>query len=816
MLVTAQSRYRESRTLVRRLCRLPGQDAGEFKRNVARLREHFQRFNVDASELCQWWMGLRKRRGNAQNPASFGVLGDFLLQPGIQRAEADEAQRDRWRALVFDDVAGFHPASTLGPHAIPPALREAMYAESAALPQLRHRNSTLSKLFERLERLDPAHRLVLLKSAAEWIVARYVRGVENWVRQRAEWEKEKLDWEAAHPDLTPQIRERFTAVFKQLGDDERNGRIGLRRKNPRICSYERLRQNLDNCCYAGQKGHGPLCWRYAEFIKARKERNSHFNPKRFADDAQSYLSHRRNGLAPHEARQRIFPRSQRDAQRAQQRFQENWTAYLGFSRPGVPGGAQGFGPLSEETAVAAGCLPHCLKIGGKVWEKSECRWNPHTDLCLQYKRALSNPANGFDEATLKLESLYRQWRALYLAGPRKPSFRYPSSRDLPMPKIFGDRYHEVDMERSVLRLRLDDMREGEWIEFGFTPWPRGYRPSKRDVRVTSVHVNFVGTRLRVGFRFDAPHKPSRFACSQDELDELRSRSFPRQAQDQEFLNAARQRLLESFGGNAERDLRLLAVDLGMTGAHVALYRGRDFQSHSPLPIVKVNKAYCEVPKQLVHDSRMRGPLEFGKDDPRGVRKEHVGRHLKRIAEGAAKIAQVRRRDERAVPTLQNHDLRGPKRHIAWMVRDWARHNAARIIAEAEKNECDLIVFESLRGVRLPGYDELSDDSRRKKAEGVLYAYGRLRAKVREKAVERGMRVVTVPYFKSSQVCSQCGRVQENTGLWRKHKRERKFVCEHKKCGAQLDSDANAARVLARVFWDEITLPGPDSGQPARR
>lgn len=762
-------------------------------------------------------MGLRKRYGDAGKPASFGVLGDFLLQPALDGVDASEKDADRWRLDVFDDVAGIRGVAALGGRPIPNPLRNALQAERNARPRAESKNATAYRLFARLEKLEPGHRLVLLKSAAEWVVARYLRGVENWVRQREEWEKEKRAWARRHPKLTAEIRDRFTEVFKQLRNDERDGSIGLRRKNPRICLYKQLRKNLDNCWYAGQKGHGPLCWRYVAFIKARKEADRRFNDKRFAEDAASYLSYRRQGFSRSEALGRLFPRNRRDSQLSQQRFQRNWTEYLQFSRKADAGGTGAFTPLNEDTVVARGCLPHCLKIGGNVWERSECLWNPHTELCLQYKRALGNPDNGFDDATLELEELYREWRALYLAGPRKPSFKYPSSRDLPMPKIFGERYYEIDLERSVLRLRLDDMREGEWIEFGFTPWPRDYRPSRRDVDITSVHVNFVGARVRVGFRFHAPHKPSRFGCSQDELDELRSRHFPRQMQDQQFVEAARKRLLETFSGDAERDLRLLAVDLGMTRAHVVLYRGRDFQADAPLPIVKVNKAYCENPHTLERDPKdrkMRGSLEFPKDDPRGLRKEHVGRHPKCIADGAAAVATYRQQHD-APATLRDLDFRSGKRHIAWMIRDWARHNAARIIAEAEKHECDLIVFESLRGVRMPGYDKLDDESRRKKSEGVLYTYGRVRAKVREKAVERGMRVVTVPYFKSSQVCSQCGRVQENTREWRNNKQKHKFVCEHKTCGTVLGSDANAARVLAQVFWGAITLPVPDSGQPAR-
>jgi hypothetical protein len=161
-----------------------------------------------------------------------------------------------------------------------------------------------------------------------------------------------------------------------------------------------------------------------------------------------------------------------------------------------------------------------------------------------------------------------------------------------------------------------------------------------------------------------------------------------------------------------------------------------------------------------------------------------------------------------------------------MIRDWVRHNVAQIIAAAEEHKCDLIVFESLRGFRPRGYDEMDPQQKRRLA---FFAYGRVRRKVVEKAVERGMRVVTAPYGYSSQICSQCGHEQQNKGLLRKNKSARRFKCEcgapqaqGKKdaaprpaparqcpCRADLDSDANAARVLARVFWGEIVLPDPD-------
>jgi hypothetical protein len=786
----------------------------QFRPKIVRLREHFEQFNVDTSELCQWLMGLRKRyvesckaRGepaDPADPAGFGALGAFLLEPSFGDVDADEAERDRWRLHVFDDVAGFRACRSVANQPLPQWLRDAVDAEAATRPSRDSKNSNCYKLFERLRTLEPQHRLVLLKAAAEWVVARYRRGVENWVRGREEWQKEKMQWEQQNPELTEEARNRFTDIFRNLrpladgpaastGADDTNGRTGIRKKRPRICPYERIAKNIDNCVYAGEKGHGPLCWKFEEFVKKQNNGTSRkFNHKYFAKNAEIYLTFRAKGQDPNQAKNSLYQQERK----CKPWFASAWMAYLNHLN------------LTEQTVVDHRELPHCLRIAGKTYEKSECRWNPHTELCKQYKRAVDS----LDEQTRKLESLYRDWRRDFLAGPAKPAFKYPSSRDLPMPKIFGADFYGVDFERSVLRLRLDDMPAGEWIEFGFIPWPRGYNPSRAEIkdRVTSVHVNFLGTRARVGFRFDASHKVSRFGCTQDDLDELRSRRFPRPAQDQEFLNAARKRLLETFSGAPESDLQLLAVDLGETGACAALYHGRQHKQDLPLSIVKINRLYETSPKQLKPDKKGRpADTTFDKEDPRGLRKQHVGRHLERLAAGMEKLTARRQPAVPTTVTARTDDYRGLKRHIAWMIRDWVRHNAAQVVAAAEQHHCDLIVFESFRGFTPPGYDKLDTGSERKKRWLAMFAYGRIRRKVVEKAVERGMRVVTVPYFKSSQVCSACGRAQENVGLLRKNKNQRKFICEHKGCSEELNSDANAARVLARVFWGEITLPSPE-------
>lgn len=255
--------------------------------------------------------------------------------------------------------------------------------------------------------------------------------------------------------------------------------------------------------------------------------------------------------------------------------------------------------------------------------------------------------------------------------------------------------------------------------------------------------------------------------------------------------------MKSFDGDAERELRILAVDLGTGGGGAALFKGRDFQKPCPLKVVKIEKLYESRPKLDKHKS----DEEKKKEQKKGLGQQHVGRHLEEWAEGAAQIGEKRGQSSGPV-TIRDHDMRRLSLHIRWMIRDWVRLNASQIIEEAERNGADLIVFESMRGFSAPGYDRLDEDKKRRLA---FFAYGRIRRKVTEKAVERGMRVVTVPYFKSSQFCGECGREKKETDTkWGKKKRAREFHCES--CGYKANSDANAAQVLAKVFWSEIKLP----------
>jgi hypothetical protein len=623
---------------------------------------------------------------------------------------------------------------------------------------------TTKKLIARLSKIEESNRLVLIKAAADWVVARYWRGYQNYERQLEVWQTEKKEWEHSHSELTKEAIGEFNLIFEQLAISE---------KNPRICSWENMKSGLDNCQYAGERigkiRHGPLCVRYNSFFK------DYFGTPRkgkkfFIENAKEYLEFgiKNKSLPTNECLDKYIEKD-----RKKKWFKEAWAAYLEFL------GIKKF-KLTKPVK-----LPHCVSFKSDT----ECEYNPHTELCRQYRELLnSNPH------LHEVESLYREWRKQFLNPPKKPAFRYPSARKLPTPKIFGKDYFEVDWGNSIIKLRYEGKPEREFVSFGFVPWPKKYDIQPDETEITSAHVHFVGVKPRIGFRFEIPHKQSRFSIPQDDIDFLRSREFPRQKQDQEFLDAAKSLLLDSFDGNAEKEVRILAVDIGEKGAAAAYFEGKTYKEYSPLPVIKLDKLYESYPE----DDKNKKPSA---QKVKGLSKEHTGLHLKSWADGAQKIAQKRQTE---IQQLGVHDMRRLNLHMKGMVRDWVRLNASQIIKVAEDYEVDLIVFESLRGFKPPGYDDISKKAEGKKKFLPFFSYGRIRRKVIEKAVERGMRVITVPYLKSSQFCSECLKEQENKGLWTKNKSNKIFDCEF--CENKSDSDENAAKVLGRVFWGDIQLP----------
>jgi len=743
----AVTRYREERTLVRGLRRLPGQSREQFRKNVLLLRRHFERFNVDVSDICQWMMGLRPKDGEV-TPAT-QPLWDFMLEPSDGQGNA-QGDPDRMRLLAFRVATGVeHSQSGVR---LPLHVQESL-RHVAALTS----TESARRLILRFQQLEQSHQMILLKSASEWVRTRYSNANENWQRNRPLWEKEKAEWEKEHPALTPDACRKFSDIFKELG---------IKDKRPRICGWNRLKLPKDNCDYAGERvgggRHAPLCKFYREFQAGLRREYK----KQFPDNALKYLALRKQkGHTQAVVLQQFCAKDRRKSGW----FPKAWMTYLQKLN------------VTEETLIQRyqGQLPHCVKIDNKTG----CSFNPHTNDCLEYKKRILK----LPESDRELETQYREWRRDYLSGPRKPSFRYPSSRNLPTPKIFGAGYYEADFTRSMLRLRLDDMPRGRFIEFGFKPWPSDYDIQPVSTQITSAHIHFIGTRARVGFRFAVAARPSRLRISQDEIDALR-RQYPRAAQDQQFLDHVRPLILDSFAGNPKQELRILTIDLGTSGGAAAAFCGVTLVKSEVLKVIKLDKLY-----DLLDREDKRSPTS-------GLGEGHVGRHLEALSKEAAKIAQHRTTWKN--PGLRPFDERQLTSHIRWMIRDWVRLNAQQIIEIAERENADLILFESMRGYYPKARDKY--DSAQKVRLG-FFSYGAIRRKVAEKAVERGMRILTLPYKFSSQICSKCGRKQENRGLKTK-KAKRLFKCEHTGCGTELNSDENAARVLAGVFWGTIKLP----------
>lgn len=766
------TRYRESRTLVRRLCRPPKQSHEEFKSNVARLRKHFEQFNLNVAEICQWLMGFRPGRKNGNE--STKEYWSFFLDPSGYLKVADDTQLDRYRRKSFCVAAGWVDEKSLAEFHPPQTLLDSIRAVS----QIPH-TPTAEKLFNRLKSLNPAHLQVLLKSAAEWTQTRYQRGVENWGKNFKRWDDERKNWEKAQPELTEPARNEFKKIFTELE---------IKIKSPRICDWERLNDSLQKCKFNGEKvrgkNHAPLCVKFDEFLKMKNEKGKSISKKHFIENVNKYVEQRKKRICEPNSKKVIMEEIIKKDRNAVW-FPAAWESYLKALN------------VNEQTILNK--WPrwlHCTSFD------KECDFLGHQEICKRYRQILDAKPE-----LQPLEKIYREWRKEYLSGPRKPSFKYPSAKKLPMPNIFGEQFFKPDFEKSIIELRLDDMPENEYLKFGFAPWPKDYKTQPQDTEITSAHINFVGVRARVGFRFEVEHQESRFNVSQDEIDKIRS-DYPRRSQDQEFLDAARKKLLDSFIGDIERDLKILAVDLGSLNAAYAVFQGRSCLKSGLLKIIKIDgpNLYDSLPKEKNKSGK--DVYKFAKEQ--GLGKEHVDMHVKSFSEGAEAIAAKRaeiakKKNEKKKgkeSELGDHDMRSLSIHTRWMIRDWVRLNAKQIIETAEKNKIDLIVFESLRGFYAPSHDKLDEDKKRRMA---FFAYGRIRRKVAEKAVERGMRVVTVPYFKSSQTCSKCTETQNDKNKWETNKKKQRFICEKECCDFKIHSDENAARVIGRVFWDEIEL-----------
>lgn len=703
------------------------------------------------------------KRGKETEP-----FWSFFLEP--EQFIDDEKLVDRTRLAAFKSAAGLGNAEKALSNVPDEVVSSTDHVKRIPPTQ------TATNLFKRVAGYDDRHIVVLLKASADLIVARYLMPFENWKRRREEWLKEKEAWEKKHPQLTEDAISKFNRIFKDLGVD---------RKNPRVCTWEQLQKGNTGCLYNGErfriKNHAQLCVKYLKF-RANSEANKYFE-----ENVRTYLAIRQKNPHLHNNRKKLMELLLKKEPQAHKFSKTWWADYL-----------QALG-ITEGTVARKGNgdLPHCPQ---KNDDKEPCPYNEHTEKCKLYKARLSS-----EPRLQELDSLYREWRKDFLSGPKKPSFTYPSKRRLSIPKIFGKDYYGVDYKHSILRLRMDTMAADEFIPFGFHPWPPEYDIQPGNAEISSVQIHFIGSRARVGFRFKVEHKQSRFAVSQDDIADLRSRKYPRWRQDNAFLREARKLLLESFSGDPEKELKILCVDTGQVGNAIALFNGRQFQKSEKLKTLKLDKLI--FPDEKSGSGSNKKPYS-------GLTKDHIGRHLEAWAAEASQISQKRSpgkkpasgTDTRDQPQLGPNDMRRFSLHIRWMIRDWARLVASRVIKKAEENDVDLIVFESQRGFPLPGYDKVAKYDSDKKRRLAFYAHGRVRHKVTEKAVERGMRVVTTPYFYSSQTCSECGRKQGNHRLWRTNKGNGSFICEYDGCNNRMDCDENAAKVLGRVFWGDIVLP----------
>ncbi len=762
----AVSKYAEMRTLVRRMKRLPDDNRATFKGKIQLLHKSFKEFNRDVSEICQWLMGVRPDGKRASQNTQ--LFWKFFLEPKQFYDNSLEIDSDWVRLSVFRVVSGMDTEDSIAGLQLDPSLVDSIHSVI-----LLAKTKSANNIHGRLAEFERSHQMVLLKATAEWVISHYQNAYENWKRQYPEWEKEKKEWERTHPKLTDSIRKDYNKLFQKLK---------VTRKRPRICSWQRLENFTDNCEYAGEeikfgrerRRHSALCKKFCDFLSKQERSAKRF----FVKNAKDYLSLRQRGNhAVPEAMTILLQKTPPATW-----FENSWKEYLKALN------------ITEETILTEynGNLPHCEKLK----EDIGCQFNKHTNDCVRYRDLLDRHLSPSER---ELEGEYREWRRNYFSGPGKPSFRYPSWKGNSSPKIFGKDYFQIDFHSSTIKLRLDGMGSNDFISFAFQSWPPDYSPQPDDTEITSVQISFVGKRARIGFRFSVPHKKSRFGVTQDAIDELRSRKYPRQSQDQEFLEEARTRLLDSLQGIDKSELRLLAVDVGTRGAGAALFEGQAFVNTEQLNVVKANKLYAEVRRQM---GKGKGKPDAGKSKTgAGLDPGHVSKHLKSMATEAENIASHRKTGEPG--ELRNHDLRRLKYHVNWMIRDWVRLNASQIIKVAEKKDVDLIVFESLRGFHAPGYDKLDLEKRERLA---FFAYGKIRRKVVEKAVERGMRVVTVPYRYTSRICSECGIKQQDTMKWAKNKRKRRFSCECDNCSYEGNSDDNAALVIGKVFWGQIRLP----------
>jgi putative transposase len=118
-------------------------------------------------------------------------------------------------------------------------------------------------------------------------------------------------------------------------------------------------------------------------------------------------------------------------------------------------------------------------------------------------------------------------------------------------------------------------------------------------------------------------------------------------------------------------------------------------------------------------------------------------------------------------------------------KDTKNHNWSRYIVEqAIKNNCGTIQMEDLSGI--------AEENTFLKT----WTYYDLQQKIKYKAEEKGIKIVMINPYKTSQRCSKCGRIHKDN-----RETQEKFKCVE--CGFETNADWNAAKNIATPNIEKI-------------
>jgi IS605 OrfB family transposase len=157
---------------------------------------------------------------------------------------------------------------------------------------------------------------------------------------------------------------------------------------------------------------------------------------------------------------------------------------------------------------------------------------------------------------------------------------------------------------------------------------------------------------------------------------------------------------------------------------------------------------------------------------------------------AGELNHERREFQRVRGDLQNHGTRSARRTletVSGREDEYVKHVlhsvATGIVEEAQRYDCDGIVFEELDGIR----ERLPEAAWHSK-----WAFARLYEYVEYKAAACGLFVVTTDPKYTSMRCAECGFVDEDN-------RPTRDTLECQQCGNRNHADYNAAKNIASAY-----------------